>query len=125
MSYRFEAAPKALVAERRAQFIALGVPLVIVDAVTGRLGGELWEDEATSWVYEWSGEAALAESRGDLLMFVANGANDPYVPASDTTLFDGRPNTVVRLEAGATHCAAKKSAQVNPAAFAWLQSQLG
>ena len=67
MSYRFEAAPNALVAERRAQFIALGVPAVIVDAVTGRLGGELWDDQATSWVYEWSAEAAQAESRRDLL----------------------------------------------------------
>ncbi len=356
MAYRFEAAPKALVAERRAQFVALGVPAVIVDGVAGRLGDELWADEAGSWVYEWSAEAALAESRGALLvaslcygiakypclasaahahayeeqlrtylaasptfplaferrvldvgyhgettrvpihvyrrtggstavpvvlmlggvdtwkmdihqsileaadrmdavvvgvdgpgvgestvasrpdgdvvlasvaaqvrglgdgrvgvaawsfgatwavklaltgavdaavaiggpvemafdlptvrqwpngmsgivgnslhrdepfadaeatavglhgfrlsaqgllngwgttptpLFVANGADDPYVPATDTTMFAGRPNTVVRLESGATHCAAEKSAEVNPAAFAWLRSQLG
>ena len=43
-------------------------------------------------------------------LFVANGANDPCVPASDTAMFESRPNTVVRLEADATHCAAEKSA---------------
>ena len=356
MAYRFEAAPKALAAERRAQFVALGVPAGVVDGVTGRLSDELWDDDAGSWVSEWCAEATLAESRGDLLLaslcfgiakypclasaahahsyaeqlrtylaaapsfpfpferqvldvayhaettrvpihiyrrpsgatavpvvvmlggvdtwkmdihhsileaaehmdaivvgvdgpgvgesavasqpdgdvilagvaaqvrdlgngrvgaaawsfgatwavklaltgavdaavaiggpvemafdistirhwpngmsgimgnslhrdqpftdpeatapglhgfrlsaqgllddwgpnatplFVANGADDPYVPASDTTMFEGRPNTVVRLEAGATHCAAEKSAQVNPAAFTWLRSHLG
>ena len=58
-------------------------------------------------------------------LFVANGADDPYVPQTDTTLFQGRPNTIVRLEPGATHCAPEKSAEVVPAAFAWLRSQLG
>jgi hypothetical protein len=42
-------------------------------------------------------------------LLVANGANDPYVPAVDTTMFEDRPNTVVRLEPHATHCAAEKS----------------
>ena len=58
-------------------------------------------------------------------LFVANGADDPYVPQSDTTMFEGRPNTVVRLEPGATHCAPEKSREIVPAAFAWLRSQLG
>lgn len=53
------------------------------------------------------------------------GPNDPYVPPSDTTMFERRPNTVVRLEPGATHCAAERSRDVNPAAFQWLRSQLG
>jgi esterase FrsA len=62
---------------------------------------------------------------GPTPLLVANGAKDPYVPAVDTTMFEDRPNTAVRLEADATHCAAEKSAEVNPWAFAWLQSQLG
>jgi esterase FrsA len=36
----------------------------------------------------------------------------------------GRPNTVVRLEPDATHCAPERSAEVIPAAFAWLRRQL-
>jgi esterase FrsA len=58
-------------------------------------------------------------------LFVANGADDPYVPQADTTMFQGRPNTVVRLVPDATHCAPEKSAEVVPAAFTWLRSQLG
>ena len=68
MAYRFDAVPKALVAERRAQFTALGIPARIVDGVAGRLGEELWDDAPGSWVSEWSAEAAAAEAGGDLLL---------------------------------------------------------
>lgn len=68
MSYRFDAAPKALIAERRAQFTALGTPAAIIDGVASRLGDELWDDEPGSWVREWSAEAAAAEAGGDLLL---------------------------------------------------------
>ena len=57
-------------------------------------------------------------------LFVANGTDDPYVPQTDTTLFESRPNTVVRLEPGATHCAPEKAREIVPAAFGWLRSQL-
>ena len=56
---------------------------------------------------------------------MANGASDPYVPATGTTMFESRPGTVVRLEPDATHCAAEKSKDLTPVAFAWLRSQLG
>jgi esterase FrsA len=68
MAYRFDAVPKALVAERRAQFVALGIPAKTVDGVAGRLGEELWDDAPGSWVSEWSAEAAAAEAGGDLLL---------------------------------------------------------
>jgi esterase FrsA len=68
MAYRFDAAPKALAAERRAQFTALGIPAATADSVASRLGGELWEDAPASWVREWSAEAAAAEAGGDLLL---------------------------------------------------------
>ena len=68
MSYRFDAAPKALAAERRAQFIALGTPAEVVDRVSSRLGEELWDDTPGSWIREWSAEAAAAEAGGDPLL---------------------------------------------------------
>jgi hypothetical protein len=57
-------------------------------------------------------------------LLVVNVADDPYVPPSDITMFQDRPNAVVRLEPGATHCAAEKAREINPWAFAWLQKQL-
>jgi hypothetical protein len=51
MAFTFDASPKALITERRAQFSALGQPASITDAVAARLGHELWKDEPTSWVY--------------------------------------------------------------------------
>jgi esterase FrsA len=68
MAYRFDAAPTALAAERRAQFMALGIPANIIDGVASRHGEELWDDELRSWVREWSAEAATAEAPGDLLL---------------------------------------------------------
>ncbi len=68
MAFTFDASPRALIAERRAQFTALGLPASIADSVASRVGDELWDDEPTSWVHEWSAEAAAAQARGDLLV---------------------------------------------------------
>src|ERR1700743_1825135 len=68
MPYRFDATPKALVTERRAQFTALGIPAAITDGVTSRLGEELSADVPASWVHEWSAEAAAAAAGRALLI---------------------------------------------------------
>jgi len=57
-------------------------------------------------------------------MLVANGSDDPYVPPEDVTVFADRPATVVRLVAGATHCAPEAMPTLMPWMIGWLREQL-
>jgi esterase FrsA len=76
--------------------------------------------------------AALGElSRGNLLaqsanspMLVVNGADDYFVPQSDTLVFQGRPNTEVHLIPDTGHVARSKLPEVMPMMLSWLRAQL-
>ena len=47
-------------------------------------------------------------------MLVINGADDYFVPQSNTLVFEGRPNTEVHLIEGTGHCAMSKAPEVVP-----------
>lgn len=70
-------------------------------------------------------------NRSDLLaqqknspMLVINGADDYFVPQSDTLVFQGRPNIEVHLIEGTGHVAMSKAPEVVPKIIAWLRAQL-
>jgi esterase FrsA len=56
-------------------------------------------------------------------MLVINGADDYFVPQSDTLVFEGRPDTEVHLLDGTGHCALSKANEVIPMINGWLQKQ--
>ncbi len=56
-------------------------------------------------------------------MLVVNGADDYFVPQSDTLVFEGRPRTEVHLIEGTGHCAMSKAPEVVPKIIAWLRTQ--
>ncbi len=87
----------------------------------------------------WDRSPTLAElsaglerlNRRDLLgqqrnsaMLVVNGADDYFVPQSDTLVFEGRPDTEVHLLEGTGHIAMSKAAQVVPMIIDWLRNTL-
>jgi esterase FrsA len=75
--------------------------------------------------------ASAQLSRSDLLdrptnapMLIVNGADDYFIPQSDTLLFQGRPDTEVHLVEGAGHVARSKLDTVLPMMLGWLREQL-
>lgn len=69
-------------------------------------------------------------SRRDLLdrdtnsaMLVVNGADDVFIPQSDTLVFEGRRNTEVHLIEGTGHVAMSKAPEVVPMMIDWLRGQ--
>ncbi len=58
-------------------------------------------------------------------MLVVNGADDYFVPARDTRVFEGRPGVTVELIPGTGHCAMSKAGEVMPTVISWLRDQLG
>jgi esterase FrsA len=87
----------------------------------------------------WDHSPTLAElsaglddlSRRDLLgqqtnsaMLVINGANDVFIPRSDTLVFEGRRDTEVHLLPDSGHVAMNKAAEVVPMVVGWLRHQL-
>ena len=64
----------------------------------------------------------LAQQRNSA-MFVVNGADDYFIPQSDTLAFEGRPNTEVYLIEDTGHVAMSKAPEVVPMIIAWLRSQ--
>jgi esterase FrsA len=69
-------------------------------------------------------------SRRDLLaqracapMLVINGADDYFIPQSDTLVFENRLDTEVHLIPGTGHVAMSKAADVVPMIIEWLQRQ--
>jgi esterase FrsA len=62
--------------------------------------------------------------RSSAPLYVFNGDIDPYVPTSDITVFEDRPNTVVKVVAGAPHCAAGKIHELMPSIVEWLRRYL-
>lgn len=67
---------------------------------------------------------ALLEQAGNSPMLVINGANDYFVPQSDTLVFEGRPRTEAHLIDGAGHCARSKLPEVMSMVFRWLREQI-
>jgi len=65
----------------------------------------------------------LAQQRNSA-MLVVNGADDYFIPQSDTLVFEGRANTEVHLIEGTGHVAMSKAPEVVPKIIAWLRSQL-
>jgi esterase FrsA len=56
-------------------------------------------------------------------MLVINGADDYFIPQSDTLIFQGRLNTEVHLVEGTGHVAMSKAPEVVPKIIAWLAAQ--
>jgi esterase FrsA len=67
----------------------------------------------------------LFEQSGNAPMLIINGENDPFVPQSDSRIFEGRPKTKVHLIAKAGHCARSKLQDVLSLACHWLPQQIG
>jgi esterase FrsA len=65
----------------------------------------------------------LLATRCNSAMLVVNGADDYFVPQSDTLVFQGRPNTEVHLVEGTGHCAMSKAPEVIPMLIGWLRTQ--
>ena len=82
-------------------------------------------------VADFVGAAAKFSRRGLLgridnaPMLVINGADDYFVPQSDTRVFEGRPKTDVHLIPGTGHCAFTKLPDVLSLIFRWLPTQIG
>jgi esterase FrsA len=79
-------------------------------------------DELTAGLEDLSRRNLLAQQCNSS-MLVINGADDYFVPQSDTLVFEGRPNTEVHLIEGTGHVAMSKAAEVVPMIIAWLRKQ--
>ncbi|MDT5118254.1 MAG: esterase FrsA [Mycobacterium sp.] len=67
--------------------------------------------------------ANLLSQQGNSAMLVINGADDYFIPQSDTLVFQGRPNTEVHLIEGTGHVAMSKATEVVPMIIGWLRTQ--
>jgi esterase FrsA len=68
--------------------------------------------------------AALLEQSLNSPMLVVNGADDYFIPQSDTLVFTGRTDTEVHLIEGTGHVARSKLDTVLPMMISWLRRQL-
>jgi esterase FrsA len=66
----------------------------------------------------------LLDQQRNSAMLVINGADDYFVPQSDTLVFEGRPHTEVHLIEGTGHVAMSKAPEVVPLIIDWLRAQL-
>jgi esterase FrsA len=80
-------------------------------------------DELTAGMCQLSRRELLVQHRNSP-MLVINGADDYFIPQSDTLCFQGRPNTDVHLIPGTGHVAMSKAAEVMPMVVEWLRHQL-
>ncbi|HSS22834.1 MAG TPA: alpha/beta hydrolase [Mycobacterium sp.] len=79
-------------------------------------------DELSAGLGQLNRENLLAQQRNSA-MLVVNGADDYFIPQSDTLVFQGRPNTEVYLIEGTGHVAMSKAPEVVPKTIAWLRRQ--
>ena len=79
-------------------------------------------DELSAGLERLNRHGLLAQQRNSP-MLVINGADDYFIPQSDTLVFQGRPNTEVHLVDGTGHCAMSKAPEVVPKIIAWLAAQ--
>jgi esterase FrsA len=80
------------------------------------------DDELSTGLGQLSRRDLLAR-HGNSAMLVVNGADDYFIPQSDTLIFQGRPNTEVHLIEGTGHVAMSKAPEVVPMIIAWLRAQ--
>jgi esterase FrsA len=112
--------------KENAQNLPYGMP--------GIIGNDMWFDhEPTSAdlvvaIQQFSRRSLLDRS-DNCPMLVINGANDYFVPQTDTLVFQGRRNTEVHLIPDIGHCAVlggpSKMSEVIDMAVAWLPAQIG
>jgi esterase FrsA len=79
-------------------------------------------DELSTGLQRLSRRDLLAQQRNSA-MLVVNGADDYFIPQSDTLVFRGRQNTEVHLIEGTGHVAMSKAPEVVPMIIAWLRAQ--
>ena len=79
-------------------------------------------DELSAGLGQLNRRDLLAQQRNSA-MLVVNGADDYFIPQSDTLVFEGRPNTEVHLIEGTGHVAMSKAPEVVPKIIAWLRGQ--
>jgi esterase FrsA len=79
-------------------------------------------DELSKGLQALSRSVLLAQQRNSP-MLVINGADDYFVPKSDTMVFDGRSDTEVHLIPDSGHVAMSKAAEVVPLITGWLRQQ--
>ncbi|HEY1738752.1 MAG TPA: alpha/beta hydrolase [Acidimicrobiia bacterium] len=101
------------------------LPFGMFDIVGNAIGFDVKPslDELTSAGAQLS-RAALLEQPTNGPMFVINGADDYFVPQSDTLVFDGRPDTEVHLIEGTGHVCVSKLDTVLPMMLGWLRERL-
>jgi esterase FrsA len=80
-------------------------------------------DELTAGLQQLNRRDLLV-SQQNSAMLVINGADDYFVPQSDTLVFQGRPDTEVHLIEGTGHCAMSKAPEVVPQIIAWVRNSL-
>ena len=80
-------------------------------------------DELRAGLGQLNRQQPLAQRRNSA-MLVVNGADDYFVPRSDTLAFQGRPQTEVHLIEGTGHCAMSKASEVVPQIIRWLGAQV-
>jgi esterase FrsA len=80
-------------------------------------------EELSAGLEKLNRQALFAQQRNSA-MLVVNGADDYFIPQSDTLVFQGRPNTEVHLVEGTGHCAMSKAPEVVPQIIAWLAAQV-
>jgi esterase FrsA len=68
--------------------------------------------------------AVLLEQPSNSPMLVVNGADDYFIPQSDTLVFTGRADTEVHLIPETGHVARSKLDTVMPMMIGWLRQQL-
>lgn len=68
--------------------------------------------------------SALLDRPTNAPMLIVNGADDYFIPQSDTLVFQGRPDTEVRLIEGTGHIARSKLDTLLPMMLGWLRERL-
>ena len=79
-------------------------------------------DEFSKGLQALSRWVLLAQQRNSPIL-VINGADDYFVPQSDTTIFDGRPRTHVHLVLDSGHVAMSGAAEIVLLITGWLRQQ--
>ena len=80
-------------------------------------------DELTTATVQLSRRKLLQCPSNSPMLFI-NGADDHFIPQADTLVFNGRPDTEVRLIPGADHCAFSKMAELMSIMIGWLHARL-
>ncbi|MGV0038150.1 alpha/beta fold hydrolase [Mycobacterium colombiense] len=107
---------------RRRRQVAVDVALQAgADGRDGLLSPTI--DELSAGMERLNSSDLLAR-HSDSPMLVINGADDYFIPQSDTPDFRRRRNTEVHLIEGTGHVAMSKAPEVVPKIIAWVRGQM-